>query len=209
MLKKGHLLLLPFVVVLAGWFFLLRPGLLAGPAGYVLVSGASMEPTLHTGDLAVTRKQGSYSVGDIVAFRVPKGQPAEGAMVIHRIVGGTAEEGFVMQGDNKDSRDPWHPRKDDIVAKLWFRVPGGASYLLRLRQPLILGLLAGGLGMLLVLDSGQKTKRPRQEKPPGQRSPAAPPDARRRLRPPPGLTLWLLLALLLTGVAAVCFSAWQ
>jgi len=207
LLKKGHLLLLPFVVVFAGWFFLLRPGFLAGPAGYVLVSGASMEPTLHTGDLAVTRKQASYSVGDIVAFRVPKGQPAEGAMVIHRIVGGGAEEGFVMQGDNKDSRDPWHPRKDDIVGRLWFRVPGGASYLLRLRQPLILGLLAGGLGMLLVLDSGQKPKRPRQEKPPGQPSPGAPRDARRRFRPPPGLALWLLLGLLLTGVAAVSFSA--
>ena len=59
-----------------------------------------MQPTLYEGDLAVVRQQSSYEEGDIVAFRVPEGEDGEGAIIIHRIVGGDAENGFILQGDN-------------------------------------------------------------------------------------------------------------
>ena len=147
----GWLFGLASVAFLLAWLLLFRPAFLGGPAGYVLVTGASMQPTLHGGDLVLTREQSHYQVGDVVAFRVPKSEPAEGAMLIHRIVGGSADEGFLMQGDNKDSRDPWHPRPQDIVGKKWFSIPGGARFLLRLREPMNLAMLTGGLGMLLIL----------------------------------------------------------
>ena len=151
MLKKSNLLLLPLAAVLVAWFFLLGPSFLGGPATYVMVSGHSMEPTLYTGDLALTRKQDAYQPGDIVAFRVPKGEPAEGAMIIHRIAGGSPEDGFVMQGDNKKYPDPWRPTGAEIIGKTWFSVPGGGRVLGFLRAPLPLATLAGWAAVVMVL----------------------------------------------------------
>jgi len=137
------------------WFLVLRPGFLGGPASYIIVAGASMEPTLSSGDLAVAQQQAGYQEGDIVAFHVPKGQPGEGRIVIHRIVGGTTEEGYIVQGDNKDEPDVWRPTANDIVGRMWFSVPRGGLYILFLRQPIVLGAVAGLLGMLFVLSGGE------------------------------------------------------
>ncbi len=137
--------------LLLGWFLLFRPTVLGGPASYVIVSGQSMAPTLHGSDLAVLQKRSDYRPGDIVAFRVPEGEPGEGATVIHRIVGGSTEDGFVMQGDNKERPDLWRPGDDDILGRMWFSVPGGGQLLVRLLEPLTVGLLAGGLSMVMVL----------------------------------------------------------
>src|SRR6266566_1475858 len=49
----------------------------------------------------------SYRPGDIVAYRVPAGDPASGARVIHRILRGSPAAGYVVQGDNKSQPDPW------------------------------------------------------------------------------------------------------
>lgn len=145
MLKLVRLLLvLPFAALVLGWFLFLRPEALGGPATYVMVYGRSMEPTLWGGDLAVVRRQHDYSTGDIVAFRV------QGGMVIHRIVGEEAD-GFVTQGDNRDSPDSWRPTADDTVGRVWFSIPGGARFVGLLRQPLPLGAVAGAVGMLTVL----------------------------------------------------------
>ncbi len=129
------------VLLLASWFVLLRPGfMLNGPADYIFVSGISMEPTLYTGDLVVVRRASDYEVGDVIAFRVP-----EGGVVIHRIVGGNAAEGFVPQGDNRNEIDDWRPTPDEILGRQWFAVPGGASQLLRLGEPVHFGIAAAGL----------------------------------------------------------------
>jgi len=175
------------------WFLQFRPAFLGGPAGYILVSGTSMAPTLHTGDLALARQQPAYHEGDIVAFRVPEGQPGEGRIIIHRIVGGTPEEGYIVQGDNKKAPDPWRPTANDIVGRMWFSVPRGGLYVLFLRQPIALGAVAGLLGMLLVLSGGE-----------------GPPRGRRTTRPtsPPawpgwGVFVFGLLAILAIGFAAV------
>ncbi len=149
-LKRKHLLALATVALVMAWFFLLRPQALGGPTAFIMVSGTSMEPTLDGGDLALVRQQDRYRRGEIVAFRVPKGESGEGAIVIHRIVGQTAE-GFVTQGDNRERPDIWRPGDDDMVGRMWFSVPGGGRLLVRLLEPLTLGLLAGGLGMVLVL----------------------------------------------------------
>jgi signal peptidase len=136
------------------WFFLLRPVALGGPASYVIVSGISMEPHLHTGDLVIVQKSDQYHVGDLVAYKVPQGQPLAGNLVIHRIIGGDATAGFVVKGDNNNGPDPWHPRAADIVGKSWAAFPGSGRLLLIARQPLVLAALLGGLAGLWVFTSG-------------------------------------------------------
>jgi signal peptidase len=194
-------LVLPLLAFLLAWFFLFRPVSLGGPASYILVSGDSMEPTLDSGDLVLVRQQGNYGNGDIVAFKVPEGEPGEGAIVIHRIVGGSPDEGFVMQGDSKERPDLWHPAKDDIVGKMWFSVPAAGRFLAFLRAPLLLAGLASGVAVFLVLIGGEEKKRHREV------LPAKGSGGARPLRPPPGLTLWLLLILTATLVGSLAFTA--
>lgn len=122
------------------WFLFFRPLNLGGPAGYIMVSGISMEPTLRSADLVVVRKQESYTTGDVVAFRVEEG------IVIHRIVGGSAEEGFVTQGDNKAARDVWRPKPEHILGSMWLQLPGGGRVIAYLRRPLVFAALLAGLG---------------------------------------------------------------
>jgi signal peptidase I len=118
------------------WFFTLRPVAWGGPAGFNTVSGISMQPTFSGGDLVVTFAQSSYSVGDIVAYHVPAGAAAAGAIVIHRIVGGDPVGGFTTRGDNNRISDPWHPTEADIVGRAWFYVPGAGRMLLSLKTPI-------------------------------------------------------------------------
>src|SRR5207253_4750125 len=73
------------LVAALGWFCL--PQSLGGRADWVMVSGTSMLPHLHTGDLVLVEHQTSYHVGEVVAYRVPKGETGAGYVVIHRIVG--------------------------------------------------------------------------------------------------------------------------
>ena len=103
--------------VVVFWIMFLRPVSLGGPADYVIVSGHSMEPTFHTGDVVFAFEQHSYRRGEIVVYRVPAGEPAAGDRVIHRIVGGSADKGFVMKGDNKTGVDPWRPKAGDVVGE--------------------------------------------------------------------------------------------
>ncbi|NLG73388.1 MAG: signal peptidase I [Chloroflexi bacterium] len=151
--------ILSFLAVMLSlvWFIYFRPAFLGGPASYIIVSGVSMEPTLYTGDLAVMQRQAAYAPGDIVAFRVPGGH------VIHRIVGGSAEEGFITRGDNKTSTDPWRPRPEDIAGRMWFHIPGGGRPLQVLRQPKYI-LALGGLAAFLFLDDTQKVQTGRKRK---------------------------------------------
>jgi signal peptidase len=146
--------LLVFAALVVGWLVLLRPVSLGGSASYATVSGKSMEPRLHTGDLVIAHAQSSYAVGEVVLFRIPAGQPGEGSLIVHRIIGGDATSGFIVQGDNKDAPDPWRPKGSDIIGRSWLELPGSGNALLTLRRPIVLASVLGGLAALLVLTSG-------------------------------------------------------
>ena len=128
------------------WLFVFRPQSLGGPVQYVIVSGHSMDHALHDGDLVVARRQSSYEIGDIVAYRVPKGELGEGTMIIHRLVGGSEAEGYLVRGDNNPGQDPWKPRSADIAGKLFVHAPGVGVLLSFMRTTLGLALLAGLAG---------------------------------------------------------------
>lgn len=133
------------------WIFFLRPVTLGGPAGYVLVSGHSMLPRYHTGDLVLVERRASYHVGEVIAYHVPKGDPMAGAQVIHRIIGGNAKTGFIVKGDNRTAPDVWRPKPSDIVGAKVLRIPDAIVVLQFLRSPLSLALLAGCFAFAHVL----------------------------------------------------------
>ncbi len=130
------------ILVCLFWVQFLRPQSLGGNAAYVLVSGQSMEPRYHTGDLVLVEKHHSYHAGQLIAYRVPKGDPMAGAQVIHRIIGGDAKHGFIVRGDNRTAPDVWRPKPQDIVGAKALRLPGAIVVLQFLRAPIFLALLA-------------------------------------------------------------------
>jgi signal peptidase len=147
----GLVLVIAAVVL---WALFLRPQSLGGPAAYVLVSGKSMLPRYHTGDLVLVERQSHYHVGQVIAYRVPKGDPMAGAQVIHRIIGGDAQHGFVVQGDNRTAPDVWRPKPSDIVGAKAVRFPSAVVVLQYLRSPLLLALMAASFVFVRVLGFG-------------------------------------------------------
>jgi signal peptidase len=138
------------VAAVVGWFFVLRPQPLGGPAAYVMVVGTSMQPALQPGDLVVALSAETYGPGDVVAYRVPDGEPAAGRQVIHRIIGGSAERGYLVQGDNADGLDLWRPRADEIVGRQWLVLPGAGAVLMFLKSPATLAAFAAALLVFLL-----------------------------------------------------------
>jgi len=147
----GRLTLAATVVLVAGWFALLRPTALGGPTTYLLVSGQSMEPTIHAGSLVVLQHGSGYRVGEVVAYRIPAGDPASGLNVIHRIVGGSGEAGFIMRGDNASATDLWRPRTDDVLGTPVLIIPGAMPVLLVIRSPIVIASVAAALSVYLML----------------------------------------------------------
>jgi signal peptidase len=116
------------LVILA---ILVWPSSLGGCTTMTVVSGHSMEPTFHTGDLIVARC-GTPAPGDIVIYQPPGLD--ERALIIHRIVGAGSAGGWVMQGDNNSYKDPWQPTDHDILGIALIRIPSVGSLL---RAPLV------------------------------------------------------------------------
>ena len=150
---------LSYLLVLAvvlGWAFVLRPQSLGGPAGYVLVSGHSMLPRYHTGDMVLVERHSSYHVGEVVAYHVPKGDPMAGAQVIHRIIGGSPKTGWIVQGDNRTAPDVWRPKDADVVGAKAVRIPSAVLVLQFLRSPVLIALLAACFAFVFVLGRGEE-----------------------------------------------------
>jgi signal peptidase I len=142
------------LVVLCGllaaglWFGL--PQTLGGRADWVMVSGTSMLPRLHTGDLVLVEHKSSYHVGEVVAYRVPKGQVGAGHVVIHRIIGGSGRTGWRMKGDNRTAPDLWYPTNHDVIGVKTLRIPDAWFVLRVFHMPVLLALFAGFGAFLLI-----------------------------------------------------------
>jgi signal peptidase I len=144
------------LAVLAALVWFCLPQSLGGRASWVLVSGTSMLPRLHTGDLVLVEKHSGYHVGEVVAYRVPQGQPGAGYVVIHRIVGGNGRTGWRTQGDNRTAPDLWRPTDADVVGAKLLRIPDAWIVLRFLHMPLLLGLLAAFLAFAVIGLAGGK-----------------------------------------------------
>lgn len=94
----------------------------------------------------------------MIAYRVPKGDPMAGSQVIHRIVGGNATQGFLVQGDNRTAPDVWRPKPSDVVGAKAFRIPNAVLVLQFLRSPVLLALLAACFVFVRMLGSESEPK---------------------------------------------------
>jgi signal peptidase I len=149
-----------FIVALV----ILWPAQFGGITGLTVVNGHSMEPTYHTGDLVVSLRLPSYQNGDIVSYLVPKGQPGAGGRVIHRIFSidnSSGSTAYTTKGDNNPSVDPWHFGNGDVLGMALFSIPAMGSVLGGASNPIVIGLVAGILVMLLVLRIGSAPKKRR------------------------------------------------
>jgi len=194
------------VAVIAAWIAFAPPQL-GGQTSYVIVSGNSMEPGMHRGDLAVIREQSRYGVGDVVTYRHP-----QIGRVIHRVIG-TEGSRFVFQGDHNDFIDPYRPVQEEMVGKLWFHVPGVGAWLTRFHSPPYLA------GLLIVAFAGlgggaaaaQSTRKPRRGRNGRERRQAVPGGAAQRGTPTmnPLLRNWQdTLSLLVAAAFGLALLAW-
>jgi signal peptidase len=147
------------LVVVVGVIALGWPASLGGRTSYSIVSGHSMNPTYHTGDLVVLQRARTYQVGDIVVYRIPAGEPASGQYVVHRIVGGGNVTGFITKGDNNPSVDIWTPHNIDIQGRAVMLLPQVGWVLRQGRDPLVYAFF-GGIYMTRVLWPKRKKAKP-------------------------------------------------
>lgn len=186
------------VALALAWLWLAPTGL-GGSASYAIVTGTSMEPSLHGGDLVILR-QAEPRVGDVAGYR----DPHLGRVVLHRIVGG-GPDGFVLQGDNNDYLDPARPPASAILGVQRMRIPGAGHVLQRVRQPTTAALLASGI-IVFPLGGGIGVRRRRRRR---QRHDDAGVGPTPRPRSPsPGLGAgWNPTGLVAVGTATVLFAS--
>ncbi|MBI4338983.1 MAG: signal peptidase I [Chloroflexi bacterium] len=112
--------------------------LMGTPSPFLLVRGASMQPTYHAGDLLLSRNVPISEVkpGDVIAFSVPK-EASKGLKlppaIAHRVVAIEGDKGqlsFATKGDNSDA-DP-------------FRVPASSVHGVVVKN-------LGGVGRIILL----------------------------------------------------------
>lgn len=133
------------------WVLFLRPTSLGGPSSYVVVAGDSMQPTYSDGTLVVSFSRPSYELGDVITFAVDVDDASGRPLVIHRIVGGNAADGYRTQGDNRPFTDPWSVLPADIVGREAFAIPGVGQALLVARSPIVIASVAAAVMTYVVL----------------------------------------------------------
>jgi signal peptidase I len=145
-------------LAIVAWLYL-APTQIGGTTSYVVTSGISMEPSFHTGDLALVRPADQYRVGQVVAYH----STLLHVTVLHRIV---AHRGgrYFFKGDNNNFIDPTHPTRNELIGALWVRVPHGGRVLAWLHSPLTAAALTGFAALLVLSAFGERRRRRNRRK---------------------------------------------
>ena len=142
------------LLMLLGWYVMLRPTILGGPTTYLIISGVSMEPTFFDGDLVLVSRQAEYNVGDVIAYGIDDYYLTE-RYVIHRIVGKTPNREFITQGDNREDIDSWMPVAEQVIGRSFVKVPRVGRVVAFLQaEPWRLAVAAGVAMILSVVPIG-------------------------------------------------------
>lgn len=164
------------LVLSAVWLF--WPLALGGGTTFLATHGNSMEPRFQAGDLAILRVADGYAVGDVVAYR----SGSLDTVVMHRIVSGDAA-GFVTQGDNNDWLDQDEPSQEEILGRLFVRVPQGGKVMDTMGSPGVLIPAAGAaLTVLGSASAPRSRRRGRSGRSSGHRAPVFSMSTRARAR---------------------------
>jgi signal peptidase I len=186
-------------LLLAGAFWLfLAPPKIGGRSTYVITSGTSMEPSFHSGDLAVVRPAGHYRVGEVVAYH----STLLHVVVLHRIIAIHGDR-YVFKGDHNNFVDPTRPNRSQLVGALWVHIPHGGVVFRALHSPVTVAVLCGFVALLLLGTGETKRRRDRRGNRGNgfARQGAAPVTSTDRLAP-----LGVSVRSLLIGVATVAVA---
>ena len=85
----------------------------------------SMEPTISPGDIILTMNPDRLApeVGKVAAYQARRFDGSAVGVFSHRIIDGTATDGWVMKGDNNPNPDTQKPKGDDILGVVFFVIP--------------------------------------------------------------------------------------
>jgi signal peptidase len=163
--------LLLSLVVLAG-LGIIVPGLL-GYQRYV-ITGGSMEPTIHKGSLVFDRvvEVRDLRVGDVITY-LPPASSGVPHLVTHRILSIEEEPGqpraLVTQGDANPTADPWRfqlvagqqPVVEHAVPYVGWAFIALAD---RHTRTLVIGVPAGIIALLALAEAAGTVRRDRRER---------------------------------------------
>lgn len=136
-------------VMFAAVLLLLLGSLWPGQLGYDIriVESGSMEPTISTGAVVLTRPAASYQVGDVVTYQ----RRTDASATTHRLIAETTVAGestFITQGDANNVADVEPVQVVEIAGLVWLDIPYLGYVLSFFRSPfgfLVLVLVPAGL----------------------------------------------------------------
>jgi len=143
-------LLIWIIVAIDAWY--MWPTQLGGDTAIVVVSGQSMEPNYFGGDLVIARKM-EPSVGDAIVY-APK--DLGGSQIVHRIIGGSADEGWQMKGDNNDFIDPFTPKGDEVKGVVLVHYSNFGRVTVLLLNPIVWALVLLAAMVLMLWYTGDE-----------------------------------------------------
>jgi len=115
----------------------------------VVISTASMKPTLNPGDLVITLTPTDIKVGDIIMYRkiVPFSSVQ---LIVHRVV--DIKDGIIKtKGDANIKEDSWDVTKNEVLGKVHLVIPYMGHFLNFVRNNLMtIVLITTGLGLFLL-----------------------------------------------------------
>lgn len=102
---------------------------------FIVLSG-SMEPTINTGDLAISKEVDTKTlkVGDIISFKIK-----ENIVVTHRIVEITTQDGetaYITKGDNNYENDQNPVRASSVEGIYIKKLDGMGNFAMFLQKPI-------------------------------------------------------------------------
>ncbi len=111
----------------------------------------SMQPTINPGDVVVAVSDTVHppQLGDVVIYigKTFDGTPV--APFAHRVIGGDAQTGWIVQGDNNSEADVQHPTEKDIESVVVATIPWVGKFL---NVQFLLLVVALIFGVWLIVD---------------------------------------------------------
>lgn len=117
-----------------------------------IVLTGSMQPAINPGDIIITTPPSNKAPveGDVIAYTARRFNGGEVGIFSHRIIGGSAETGFLVKGDANKAPDVQKPMLNDINGVVIAIIPFIGNFLTRKALFLIVPTI---IGLWLVIDA--------------------------------------------------------
>jgi signal peptidase I len=111
-----------------------------------------MAPTINPGDVILTTPPTNIEpkIGSIVAYVGRRFDGTAVGVFSHRIIGGSAQTGFIVKGDNNPDPDTQQPKIPDITGVVIFVIPLIGKFLTPKALMVIIPLI---FGLWLIIDA--------------------------------------------------------